>query len=49
MPTPPHAEAGAPLSVIALPGAEAIADRLAGALDASRTGLQSRRFPDGEA
>jgi len=49
MPMPPHAEAGAPLSVIALPGAEAIADRLAGALDASRTGLQSRRFPDGEA
>ena len=48
MPMPPHAEAGAPLSVIALPGAEAIADRLDGALGASRIGLQSRRFPDGE-
>jgi ribose-phosphate pyrophosphokinase len=47
MPMPPHAEAGAHgLSVIALPGADAMADRLAGALGASRTGLLSRRFPD---
>jgi ribose-phosphate pyrophosphokinase len=49
MPMPPHAEAGAHgLSVIALPGADAMADRLAGALGASRTGLLSRRFPDRE-
>lgn len=49
MPTPPHPEAGGPgPSVIALPGADAIADRLASALGATRTGLQSRRFPDGE-
>jgi ribose-phosphate pyrophosphokinase len=36
------------LQVLAMPGAECCADRIARKLGASRCGLESRRFPDGE-
>lgn len=36
------------LSIVALPGAEDCADRIARHLGAPRCGLESRRFPDGE-
>ena len=36
------------LQIVSMPGAEALAERLADRLVASRCGLESRRFPDGE-
>lgn len=37
-----------PVRVVAMPGAEACASRLAAALTVPRCGLETRRFPDGE-